>query len=164
MSTQRDHLCTLLGELPQRWHDQAKTQLAGDPRRLRPDSLGNGTRVWSTTSTPVRQQHSLVHWTRVSAVPCVCTLRGAARTRTMVSSISRIASPAAHTAAAVDAGEPSTPTTIRSMATCVRVGSVRRWCAVPEGRRVVRGELCQQVDERRGSAHRQAQRCLILVG
>ena len=72
----------------------------------------------------------------------------------MVSSISRIAaSPAAHTAAAVDAGEPSTPTTIRSMANlCSRGGQFvdgarspkgDGWCAASCVNRLMSGEAAR---------------------
>ncbi|MDT5410209.1 MAG: hypothetical protein QOG14_2429 [Mycobacterium sp.] len=81
----------------------------------RPIPLATVCRVLSTTSTP---------WATTALASSLGTgVVGTERTCTMVSSTSRIAaSPAAHTAAAVDAGDPSTPTTIRSMANLCSCG------------------------------------------
>src|SRR4029078_2560057 len=89
-----------------------------------------------------------------------------ATTCTMVSSILRIAaSSAAHTAAAVDDDEPSTPTRIRSMAHLYSSAWLARSTARDRLRDVLlRSALGRVLDERRRYAHRQHQRRLILGG
>jgi hypothetical protein len=119
----------------------------------RPIRLARASRVWSTTSTPCATT-AFVASLGKGVVGHSMRLHGSggvASTCTMVSSISRIAaSPAAHNAAAVDAGEPLTPTTIRSMTNwCSRRGQFvdgarspkeNGWCAASCVNRLISGE------------------------